>query len=54
MNPERIHVLPINDSQEHDESLACPCHPTIEENGVLIIHNAFDGREWKEMSNQLK
>lgn len=40
-----IHVLPINDLYEHEEAEWCPCKPKIEENGMLIIHNAFDNRE---------
>lgn len=40
-----IHVLPINDLRPHVESKYCLCKPIIEENGLLIIHNAFDGRD---------
>jgi hypothetical protein len=42
------HVLPINDTNEHEESSACECQPELQmqENGnMLIIHNSFDGRE---------
>ncbi len=48
---ERSHVIPRNDAYEHDESIACHCHPEID--NQCIIHNAFDGREWKEMSSTL-
>lgn len=41
-----IHVYPVNDTVEHDtESISCWCKPRIEENGQLVIHNSFDGRE---------
>ena len=45
------HILPINDTKEHDEKSTCACHPKIEmqPNGdMLIIHNSFDGREYVE------
>lgn len=50
---EQIHVVPINDTKEHDESMACHCRPEIQpqEGNYVIVHNAFDGREWKELSN---
>jgi hypothetical protein len=43
-----IHVLPVNDSEEHILDSTCSCNPQIEnaENGhLLVIHNSFDGRE---------
>jgi len=45
-----IHILPINDLKEHTEQSTCDCKPkVITENGELIcIHNAFDGRQFKE------
>ncbi len=42
--PVDIHILPINDIAEHTFH-NCTCNPSIEENGKLIIHNAFDGRK---------
>lgn len=53
---DRWHVLPINDIKEHIESEDCECEPTVEvqENGnVVIVHNAFDGREGVEMANEI-
>jgi hypothetical protein len=41
-----IHVTPINDEMVHHESRTCPCNPVVDEN--VVIHNAFDGREFKE------
>lgn len=52
-----MHVLPINDEREHEESTMCPCDPHVEwfdpETGEaysegLVIHNSFDGREFSE------
>lgn len=44
----RIHVLPLNDIKDHNESKFCKCEPRVEEDGKLIIHNAYDGREFFE------
>ena len=45
-----FHVLPINDIEEHEELSTCKCRPhVIFENGHMIItHNSFDKREYKE------
>lgn len=47
------HVLPINDVQEHTESAFCECNPTVKQEGehLIVIHNAFDGRELVETMN---
>jgi len=47
-----IHVVPIDDCIEHEESWLCPCEPKIDfENPAdgtqVIVHNALDGREGK-------
>jgi len=44
------HILPINDIKEHEEASTCHCNPEVKfENGdMIIIHNSFDGREYKE------
>ncbi len=55
-----IHVLPINDSKEHEESEICSCKPEIKTHSKdgtefgswMIIHNAFDGREWNELGDK--
>lgn len=40
MNP--IHVIPINDIKEHEESINCWCCPTRDkEDPTVIIHNVF-------------
>lgn len=50
-----IHITPINDLKEHEDSSTCDCEPSIlEENGELIcIHNAYDGREGLELANEI-
>ena len=44
-----LHVTPINDLKEHEDSSTCHCNPKaeiIEDCGdLLITHNAYDGRE---------
>lgn len=44
-------ILPINDTQEHEESSTCKCNPkaSIMDGGdILITHNAYDKRELLE------
>lgn len=45
-----IHVVPVNDTREHDEIRQCWCRPRLEEAGlrVLVVHNSADGREYFE------
>ena len=50
------HILPINDLKEHTESSYCECDPTVDvqdSGNVLVIHNAFDGREAVEQANEI-
>jgi hypothetical protein len=49
------HVTPNNDLEPHEESTTCKCEPRIEHiNGdMVIIHNAFDGREGVEIVNEI-
>lgn len=49
---EKYHVLPLNDLKPHTESEHCKCQPQIMENGALIVHNAWDGREFDEIETQ--
>ncbi len=44
MEAERLHVVPLGDLREHDDSAECWCRPTIDDEGVCI-HNSLDGRE---------
>ena len=47
---ETVRVLPVNDLKPHLESAACKCAPRVEsaESGTVVIHNAYDGREFYE------
>lgn len=42
------HITPVNDLKPHEDLSTCHCGPAAEihENGdMMIVHNAFDGRE---------
>ena len=49
------HILPIGDLAEHtDKDLICVCSPRIElqpNQSLIVVHNSFDGREYKEIDN---
>ena len=50
------HILPINDTEEHEKLSTCKCQPEVqilEEGDLLVIHNSFDGREAIEMFNEI-
>ena len=52
-----LHVLPVNDIRLHSESgEICHCNPRIDRSNdeVLVIHNAFDGREMFEEGSDLR
>ena len=42
-----LHVMPIDDWIEHEESTTCICRPTVElvDGNMLVVHYAADGRE---------
>ncbi len=43
-----MHVVPIDDDEEHELLRTCQCRPTakaIDDITVMIVHNSFDGRE---------
>jgi hypothetical protein len=44
-----LHVVPLNDIREHEDSSDCWCKPNLDE-GVWI-HNSMDGREFLEQLN---
>lgn len=50
-----IHVLPIDDSAEHEESTICKCEPVVEflEWGMRVVHNAYDGRAVAEKAQEI-
>jgi hypothetical protein len=54
-----VHVIPLNDEQEHEKSTSCWCEPTVNwidpdtnrpwANGsCMVVHNAADCREFSE------
>lgn len=48
---EVFHVYPVNDLKEHlTDGDSCHCDPEtrVVENGILIVHNSYDGREIRE------
>ena len=49
------HVIPDNDLHPHEESTTCKCEPRVEHvNGnMVIIHNAYDGREGVEWVSEI-
>jgi len=45
---EELHVFPVNDLRPHaDSGYDCECQPSVKLEGdsVLVVHNAFDGRD---------
>lgn len=51
-----INVLPINDKYTHREDEFCMCNPKIDNQDAdkIIIHNAFDGRDFVEIESKNK
>jgi hypothetical protein len=45
-NMPRYHVYPLDDLREHEteDHTSCWCHPTLNEEGV-VVHHSMDGRE---------
>lgn len=54
-----IHVIPLNDLKEHNQTIDCECDPTVvwidpdtelpwAGDGPLVTHNSYDGRECYE------
>lgn len=51
----RIHVVPLDDLKPHTEGGEwCACAPRVEAagGGKVVIHNAYDGREFYEPNTQ--
>lgn len=50
-----IHITPVNDTQEHEKTTTCKCHPRIIEcaSEIIVVHDAFDGRLVVEIVNDL-
>jgi len=45
-----FNILPTNDIKIHTENSTCECNPKIifENEEMIIIHNSYDGREFRE------
>lgn len=44
-----IHVVPENDTHQHETSTLCSCMPLTRDEGRVVIHNSFDRREVGEV-----
>ena len=40
-----IHVIPIGDLREHEESVDCWCRPTLDDQEDIFVHHSLDRRE---------
>jgi hypothetical protein len=50
-----IHVMPVGDLREHDDTAECWCRPSRdEEEPRVVIHNSMDGREAHEKGRPLQ
>ena len=50
-----IHILPLNDLKEHEETTTCPCGPRVDwsEAEAIVIHRSWDGREYIEDAERI-
>jgi hypothetical protein len=55
MTQTTVHVVPVNDIIEHEDSDACPCGPELQPVerrdgtiGWVLSHHSLDGREKHE------
>ncbi len=50
---DSIQILPVSDLKSHSSISQCSCHPAIEptDNKTLVIHRAYDGREFSEQAH---
>jgi len=41
-----VHVIPLDDLVEHEQTTTCICQPRVEfdAGGMLVVHDAADGR----------
>jgi hypothetical protein len=50
----RLHVVPLADLRDHEDSPACWCHPTEDEQASgIYVHHSMDGREAFERGERL-
>lgn len=46
-NTKPLHVVPINDLRDHEDSEGCWCKPwRLDDEPDVVVHNAMDGREF--------
>jgi hypothetical protein len=48
LETDRFHIIPVDDIKDHEDSSKCWCEPQILEGGLVVSHNAADGREFYE------
>lgn len=49
---DAYHVMPINDLKEHIAHEGCRCKPLRADDGKVIVHNSWDGREFDEQPSE--
>lgn len=48
-----IHVVPMNDDQEHELHEQCWCQPQADaQQALVLVHNSSDGREPYELGER--
>lgn len=47
------HIVPTHDTYEH-YFVDCNCVPRLEDDGAIIVHNSYDGRESFETDERKK
>jgi hypothetical protein len=48
------HVFPVDEEDSHVLfGTACPCGTQARSEGAVIVHAAFDGREWAERAAEI-
>ena len=52
-----VHVIPLYDAIDHDETTSCICCPAVEQDtsdgSIVIVHYACDGREQRAASRKV-
>lgn len=50
-----LHVIPINDLRDHDETPECWCRPRRDDDEPsVIVHNSMDQRETHEAGRKMQ
>lgn len=49
------HIIPVNDLKPHNLESTCDCQPRLlmENNEMIFVHSAWDGREAVEEVNEI-